>query len=641
MTSSVAPERQQAQGSFSLDIELAFKAYLESGSSARFVITEQKDDELLQTLLHIHQPIDPSLSRGLRQALYLAKHKAQAMYRLVDNKLLRYKKTGTTEVLLAAPTAKNLFTAIKHAHEELAHAGVNKTLAQAKLAVYGATQENVNWLLKRCKNCLVNRPNHTRAPLQPIISSATLERVQMDLIDMRHEPSDKFRWILHLKDHYSKFTSLYALKTKEAIEVAKKLEIFVAHYGPPQIFQADNGKEFKGAVLILIKKLRIKIINGRPRTPQTQGLVEQANSVVKDKLRKWKLQEGRSDWASALAFIASAMNKQTHSSLPRDLTPWKVFFGRPPALINAALELTSTAEQLTDQQINDLCADGGSLLDEQALDAALESISGAEDPEQAAASPTPSDMSWIDIGFAPPESRPVSRQTSPINSRPNSPEAPPYSPLSTGGPEDTTIPTSYPVNSSPALWPELPAQEATDQRIQQHQTRARLAMVRKYGAHHAVQVFEEGQYVTIKLHRDVRTATDDTRVRGKILQIPRPGRHKVLTKWGVLDHLLVTRDLNLVPLENKADYDRYFLDAPLDQQISFTAVGRNNSTSDRQAISCTCKKDCTTRRCICIKNGVKCTQYCLKDGCSNAGTVADGTQAALVPMARARKRTRR
>ena len=52
----------------------------------------------------------------------------------------------------------------------------------------------------------------------------------------------------------------------------------------PRIWQSDNGTEFKGAFWILLRRYGIKIINSRPRHPQLQGLVEQANGFVKNKL---------------------------------------------------------------------------------------------------------------------------------------------------------------------------------------------------------------------------------------------------------------------------------------------------------------------------------------------------------------------
>ena len=64
----------------------------------------------------------------------------------------------------------------------------------------------MTFVLKRCKNCALNRPAAAKAPLVPIVSDRALERLHIDLIDMRHEPSGQFKWILHIKDHFSMYT---------------------------------------------------------------------------------------------------------------------------------------------------------------------------------------------------------------------------------------------------------------------------------------------------------------------------------------------------------------------------------------------------------------------------------------------------
>jgi hypothetical protein len=139
--------------------------------------------------------------------------------------------------------------------------------------------------------------------------------VQIDLIDMRHEPSGQFKWILHIKDHFSKYTQLYPLKSKHAKPIAEAFALFIAAFLPPKIMQADNGKEFKGALLILLRKYGIRVINGAPRSPQTQGLVEQANGVVEAKLRAWKMDNGSTEWADGLLEVTLAMNTQKHSTI--------------------------------------------------------------------------------------------------------------------------------------------------------------------------------------------------------------------------------------------------------------------------------------------------------------------------------------
>jgi hypothetical protein len=48
----------------------------------------------------------------------------------------------------------------------------------------------------------------------------------------------------------------------------------------------------------------LKIINGRPRHPQSQGLVERSNAVVQHMLGKWLETNKSSDWPTALGIIA-------------------------------------------------------------------------------------------------------------------------------------------------------------------------------------------------------------------------------------------------------------------------------------------------------------------------------------------------
>ena len=90
---------------------------------------------------------------------------------------------------------------------------------------------------------------------------------------------------MHIKDHFLKYTQLFPLKSKHAEPVADAFALFIAAFLPPKIMQSDNGKEFKGALVILLRKYGIRVIYRAPRLPQTQGLVKQANGVVKAKVR--------------------------------------------------------------------------------------------------------------------------------------------------------------------------------------------------------------------------------------------------------------------------------------------------------------------------------------------------------------------
>ena len=91
---------------------------------------------------------------------------------------------------------------------------------------------------------------------------------------------------MHIKDYISRYFALFTQISKEVSECANSLIIFRKFLGCPEICQSNNSKESKGLLLILLKRHGIRIIYSRSRTPQTQGLIEQGNTVVKNKLDK-------------------------------------------------------------------------------------------------------------------------------------------------------------------------------------------------------------------------------------------------------------------------------------------------------------------------------------------------------------------
>jgi hypothetical protein len=60
-----------------------------------------------------------------------------------------------------------------------------------------------------------------------------------------------------------------------------------------------------GACLLLLRRYSIKLINGRPRAPNVQGLVEQSNGVVEDKIAKWIRDNRFPFWHLALTEVAN------------------------------------------------------------------------------------------------------------------------------------------------------------------------------------------------------------------------------------------------------------------------------------------------------------------------------------------------
>ena len=77
----------------------------------------------------------------------------------------------------------------------------------------------------------------------------------------------------------------------------------------------------------------VRIVNGNAYHPQTQGAIEQANTVCKVRLRAAQsAATGDFDpciWAVYLPQIARVVNTVRPISLPRGLTPYEAWYDRP------------------------------------------------------------------------------------------------------------------------------------------------------------------------------------------------------------------------------------------------------------------------------------------------------------------------
>ena len=92
---------------------------------------------------------------------------------------------------------------------------------------------------------------------------------------------------------------------KCAEEVALNLTVTVfCYFGTPRILQSDNGREFVNAIIRKVVEEwpgETTLANGRARHPQSQGLVERANSQV--------------EWMLACRF----------KSVPSEESPWTLW----------------------------------------------------------------------------------------------------------------------------------------------------------------------------------------------------------------------------------------------------------------------------------------------------------------------------
>ncbi len=70
-----------------------------------------------------------------------------------------------------------------------------------------------------------------------------LDRVSIDLTDMVAR-GQGYRYVLTVLDHYSRYTKLYPLKTKNTEEVREAFQGFITDFGTPHTVLLYNGGEF-------------------------------------------------------------------------------------------------------------------------------------------------------------------------------------------------------------------------------------------------------------------------------------------------------------------------------------------------------------------------------------------------------------
>lgn len=140
--------------------------------------------------------------------------------------------------------------------------------------------------------------------------------------------------------------------------------------------------------------------------------------------------------------------------------------------------------------------------------------------------------------------------------------------------------------------------------------------------------FDEGEVVALKIPRELRTSTDNIRLFCVIVHRPHKNSYELRCRHGILDRNFPTKNLERVP-----DTVAKGLDIPfLRKKISLAMAAEAESTSDRVRVSCQCTGQCSTRRCRCYKEDLRCSVHCHMDEqhvCENLSTLLERTEISL------------
>uniref|UniRef100_A0A1X7TES2 Integrase catalytic domain-containing protein n=1 Tax=Amphimedon queenslandica TaxID=400682 RepID=A0A1X7TES2_AMPQE len=153
-------------------------------------------------------------------------------------------------------------------------------------------------------------------------------RIAMDIVGPLPRCRKGNRYILVVCDYATRFPEAIPMKNIYAETVAEELMEIFAKYGIPQEILTDQGSNFMSQ--LLKEMYRLHIIRSSadtisPYHPQTDGLVERFNKILKSLLRRLIREDGR-DLDKFIPYVLFS-----YREVPRTTTgfsPFELLFGR-------------------------------------------------------------------------------------------------------------------------------------------------------------------------------------------------------------------------------------------------------------------------------------------------------------------------
>ncbi|CAB4395070.1 unnamed protein product [Rhizophagus irregularis] len=220
-------------------------------------------------------------------------------------------KEGKSADFLPILVLEEMYKTICLEHVQNVHCGQKNLYRKLRSKWYGVKKKIIEEFVNHCEICVPCRTmSKSTLAARPIVAKRFLSRVQMDLVDLRQYSDNDFKYILHVREHFSRYSWAKPLTSKEPAAIAGILYEIFCQFGPPIILQSDNGKEFTAQIIKNLVDLwpGLKLVNGRPRHPQSQGLIERANSILEKKIGMWMEQNNSINWTLCLNYVIFTMN---------------------------------------------------------------------------------------------------------------------------------------------------------------------------------------------------------------------------------------------------------------------------------------------------------------------------------------------
>ncbi|KAI3367264.1 hypothetical protein L3Q82_008151 [Scortum barcoo] len=205
-------------------------------------------------------------------------------------------------LMIAPPDLLGLLIQEAHGQAHVARGEVKRKITKEYGFWAPYLLEQIDHVIGRCTICLKNNirrgvivpPSYIPTPKGPMCE------LVVDFVDMI-KPVEGKRYMLVVVDRFSRWPEASPTKRKDAQSVAKFLcREVIPRWVLPDRISSDNGKEFVDkTVKLILQKLGIKQRLGAVYHPQSQGICERMNGVLKNCIVKICQHTGL-NWVAAL-----------------------------------------------------------------------------------------------------------------------------------------------------------------------------------------------------------------------------------------------------------------------------------------------------------------------------------------------------
>jgi hypothetical protein len=188
--------------------------------------------------------------------------------------------------------------------------------------------ENVKQFIKICPFCQKSREDKVKNTTLPftLSTSQAMKHLSVDSIGPLPQDDEGYQHILVVVDKFSRWVSLYPLRTMLAEETAEGLIQHCGTFGTPISIETDGGSSFQGMADKVLSIIGARHNVAIAHSHQEQGIVENKNKEIMKHLRAFLFEQTTvAGWKSYLAFVQRICNAEVVEHM--GVAPAQIIFG--------------------------------------------------------------------------------------------------------------------------------------------------------------------------------------------------------------------------------------------------------------------------------------------------------------------------